>query len=80
MVENQIARPIVELNDICIDCHATGKQYKERWELCELLWDMHKRQRAGFCEMIAVYRQWRKDDGYIDCPECGGEGSFLRLK
>lgn len=80
MVENRMSMPVIETLVTCYKCHSTGQIYKDKWELAVLLWDLHKRQRYNFRQLMQVYREWKKSHGFVCCDECSGSGSYYKFE
>lgn len=80
MIENHIAAPVREIIETCYECHGTGKIYKDHRKLSEFLWDKCKRQRAGFRELMMIYRDWKESGGFVDCEECDGCGEWIKFQ
>jgi len=68
---NNLVDGIREINVTCKRCEA-GEMYMSKLALANHLEDLRVLRKWGWKSLMAVYREWKRNDGWIVCPDCCG--------
>jgi DnaJ-class molecular chaperone len=79
---NWLARDIIYHHDTCRTCRGSGliatPEHEMRAEIDTLFYRLKKRgkEKGSFRTLIAIYREWKRNDKCMPCPTCEGNGEI----